>query len=82
MGGRGTGGDGAETGGSDADTESLEAGAKTGASLAPNSPDVCVPVHVHGVFDVFRSLAVSCTVRNKTVPFVEHLRFIFHSTLH
>ena len=49
------------------------AGAKAGASLAPNSPDVCVPVHVHCVFDVFRSLVVSCTVRNETVSFVEHL---------
>ena len=32
----------------------------------PNSLDVCVPVLVHGVFDVFRSLAVSCKVQNET----------------
>ena len=49
------------------------AGEKAGALLAQNSPDFCKPVHVHGLFDVFRSLAVSCTVRNETVSFVEHL---------
>ena len=50
-----------------------QAGAEAEASLAPNSPNVCVLVHVHGGFDVFRSLAVFCKVRNETVSFVQHL---------
>ena len=55
MGGRGAGGAGGP--------EPLR---EAWASLVPNSLDVCVPVLVHGVFDVFRSLAVSCKVQNET----------------